>query len=528
MMPDFTLGPVDTAIVVLYLIFVVWIGFKVGSGHKDAEDYFLAGRGMLWPVVGISLFASNISSTTLIGLSGDAYATGISVYNYEWMASVVLVFFVLFILPIYLRSQVYTMPEFLERRFDGRSRYYFAVLTLIGNIVIDTAGSLFAGGLVIKLIFPQIPMWQSIAALAVVAGVYTIVGGLRAVMYTDAVQTVLILIGAVFITVLAFQKTGGWEAVTAITPPEMLSLVRPLDDPAVPWLGMITGVPLLGFYFWCTNQFMVQRVLSSKNLDHGRRGALFAGLLKLPVLFLMVLPGTMARVLYPELERPDLVFPTLMFDLLPIGLLGLVVAALIAALMSSIDSTLNSASTLVTMDFVAKLRPELDGHALMQVGRAATFVFMILAAAWAPQIENFGSLFKYLQTVLAYVAPPVVAVFLLGIFWRRANGHGAFAALVGGLAVALALLLLGFTGRGPEIHFLHVAPLLLLASGAICIGVSLATAPPDAERIAPYVWSRQLLAEDSAALEGLPWYRNYRVLSVWLLALTAIVVVAWW
>ena len=541
----FNLSPIDLAIIALYLVFVIWLGLRLAKKHADAEDYFLAGRSMIWPLVGISLFASNISSTTLVGLSGSAYDTGISVYNYEWMASVVLVFFAVFFLPIYLRSRVYTMPEFLERRYDARSRYYFSILTLVGNIVIDTAGSLYAGGLVLKMIFPQIPMWQTIAALAILAGVYTIAGGLAAVIYTDAVQTVLIVGGSIVVSILAFRKIGSWDAVTAITPPEMLSLVRPIDDPAVPWLGLVTGVSLLGFYFWCTNQFMVQRVLSAKNVDHGRWGALLAGLLKLPVLFIMVLPGTMARVLYPDLAKADQVFPTLMFDLLPVGVLGLVLAGLIAALMSSIDSTLNSASTLVTMDFVAKAKPELSGEKLMWVGRAATFAFMVLAAAWAPQIEKFQTLFQYLQSTLAYIAPPVVAVFLLGVLWRRANAHGAFAALMVGFVTALGLLscrellpvvegalpAVGGVFQGSwisELHFLHVAPLLLLVCVATEVAVSLATAPPEAEKIEPYLWTRKLYAAESAELRGVPWFKNYRVLSVLLLVLTAAVVGWWW
>jgi len=316
-MPQFSLAPVDLIVIAVYFVFVIWLGISLGKKHDSAEDYFLAGRSMIWPFIGISLFASNISSTTLIGLAGDAYSTGICVFNYEWFAVVILIIFAIFFLPFILQARIFTMPEFLEKRFDGRARTYFSVLTLFLNIVVDTAGSLYAGGLMLKLIFPEIPMWQTITILAVVAGVYTIAGGLAAVIYTDAAQTILLLIGAVTVTFMALDKIGGWGNVTDVIPGDMLSLIRPLDDPSVPWLGLITGVPLLGFYFWCTNQFMVQRVLSAKNLEHGRWGSLLAGLLKLPVLFIMVLPGTMAILLYPDLPKPDLVYPTLMFDLLP-------------------------------------------------------------------------------------------------------------------------------------------------------------------------------------------------------------------
>jgi SSS family solute:Na+ symporter len=528
MNPDFSLHFIDLTIIGLYIVFVVWLGLRLGKSHKSAEDYFLAGRSMIWPFIGISLFASNISSTTLIGLSGDAYSTGISVFNYEWFATIILVFFVIFFLPFVLRAKLYTMPEFLERRFDARARNYFSILTLFLNIVVDTAASLYAGGLILKLIFPEIPMWQTITVLAIVAGIYTIAGGLAAVIYTDAVQTVLLLIGSVVITIAGFAKVGGWSAVTNQVSPDMLSLIRPLDDPGVPWLGLFTGVPLLGFYFWCTNQFMVQRVLSAKDLRHGRLGSLFAGLLKLPVLFIMVLPGTFAILLYPELPKADLVYPTLMFDLLPVGLLGLVMAGFIAALMSQIDSTLNSASTLVTMDFIAKAKPQLSQQQLMVVGRWVTFIFMILAALWAPQIEKFGSLFKYLQRVLSYTVPPIVAMFLVGIFWKRANAQGAFFSLVIGVGLAAIFFYMNEIAGVTAVHFLYIAPILFIASTAILVIGSLMTAPPDGTKVNQYIWTKEFYDAETAELKTVPWYQNYRVFSVALCILTAIIVAAFW
>ena len=468
-MPSFTLSAIDLGIIALYIVFVVGLGLYLGKKHETAEDYFLAGRSMIWPFIGISLFASNISSTTLIGLAGDAYSTGISVFNYEWFAVIILVFYVIFMLPFVLKAKIYTMPEFLEKRFDARARNYFSVLTLFLNIVIDTAGSLYAGALMLKLIFPEIPLWQTITILAIIAGIYTVAGGLAAVIYTDAIQAVLLILGSVVISIAAFLKIGSWEAVTSQVDPGMLSLIRPIDDPGVPWLGLFTGLPLLGFYFWCTNQFMAQRVLSAKNLQHGRWGSLFAGLIKLPVLFIMVLPGTFAILLYPDLPKADLVYPTLLFDLLPAGLLGLVLAGFIAALMSQIDSTLNSASTLVTMDFIRKRHPEYDSHKLMTTGRIVTFVFMLLAALWAPQIESFGSLFKYLQKVLSYTVPPVVAMFLLGLFWKRANSQGAFASLVIGVLLGAIFFVANEVIGLTSMHFLYVAPTLFVACAVILI-----------------------------------------------------------
>ncbi len=526
-MLGFSLSPIDLAFVALYAVFIVGLGIYFGRRHEDAEQYFLAGRRMTWPVIGISLYASNMGSTALVGLSGDAYSTGISVFNYEWMAAVVLILFAVFLAPFYIKSRIYTMPEFLERRFDSRSRYYFSGLTLFGNIVIDTAGHLYAGGLVIKLIFPEIPMSQTILALAIVAGIYTILGGLAAVMYTDVIQTTLLVIGAIIVSATAFVKVGSWDAVTEVATPEMLSLIRPLDDPAVPWLGLI-GVALLGFYFWCTNQFMVQRTLSAKDTNHARWGALFAGGLKIPTIFIMVLPGTMALALYPNLENPDMVYPTMMFDLLPIGIRGLVFTGFIAAIMSSIDSTLNSASTLVTMDFVAKLKPRLDRVQLMRVGRVATFTFMVLAAAWAPQIEKFGSLFKYLQSVLAYISPPIVAVFLLGLFWKRTNGTGAFVSLLAGLAVSVFLLVFQGAPWMPQIHFLYVAAILFVATSIAAVVISLLGDPPPREKTDEYTWTLAFFAREGEELRGLPWYKNYRILSVLVLIFCGVVVGMFW
>jgi len=525
-MPDFKLHPIDITIIGIYIVFVVWFGFRIGKKHKSAEDYFLAGRSMIWPFIGISLFASNISSTTLIGLAGDAYSTGISVYNYEWFATVILVFFVIFILPFVLKSQVYTIPEYLERRYDGRARTYFSILNLFLNIIVDTAASLYVGGLMLKLIFPDIPMWQTISALAVVAGIYTIAGGLAAVIYTDAIQTVMLLLGSVIISIAAFSKVGGWEAITAQVSPDMLSLIRPLDDPGVPWLGLFTGLPLLGVYFWCNNQFMVQRVLSAKNLWHGRLGSLFAGLLKLPVLFIMVLPGTAAILLYPGLERADLVYPTLMFDLLPTGLLGLVMAGFIAALMSQIDSTLNSASTLVTVDFVAKAKPNLSQRQLMIVGRWVTLSFMVLAALWAPQIEKVGSIWKYLQSVLSYTVPPVVAMFLIGTFWKRANAHGAFLSIVVGVLLAVVFFYINEIAGIINIHFLYIAPILFVVCTLLIIIGSLITQPPDQKKVSELTWSIAFYKSETDELRSLPWYKNYRILSVFLTIITIIVVLA--
>ena len=527
-MTNFQIETWDLAIILMYLVGVILLGFWISRTHETSEDYFLASRSMPWYFIGISLFASNISSTTLVGLSGFAYGHDISVFNYEWMAAVVLVIFAWFFLPYYIKTRIYTVPEFLEKRFDQRTRYVFSLLTLFLNIVVDTAGSLFAGGLVLKLIFPEIPLWLIVASLALMAGMYTITGGLKAVIYTDAVQTILLVAGCVVLTFIALDRIGGWDAFIQQVPVDDMHLIRPTDDPNMPWPGLISGVFIIGFYFWGMNQFIVQRVLSARNLDHARWGALFAGALKLPVLFVMVFPGVMARYIFPDLESQDLVYPTLVFNLLPVGLLGLVLAGLIAALMSSIDSTLNSASTLVTMDFVNKLKPGLSSEQLMWVGRGVTFLFMLLAVLWAPQIERFPSLFNYLQQVLSYSVSPVVGILVLGIFWKRMTASAAFYSLLISFSFGALLFFANVIMDRLNIHFLYVAPLLLLISllsAAIISLLGKETVP--AEKLALH-WSRNTLHQEDSVLHAQPWYLNYRYQSYILLAITFMLIVTYW
>jgi SSS family solute:Na+ symporter len=328
-------------------------------------------------------------------------------------------------------------------------------------------------------------------------------------------------VGACVIAWAAWVRIDAWAAVVAVTTPRELSLILPADDPHLPWPGLITGVFLIGFYFWGMNQFMVQRLLSAKDLEEGRRGALFAGFLKLSVLFLMVMPGLMARVLYPDLPDQDLVFPTLMFDLLPAGLLGLVLVGLLAALMSSIDSTLNSASTLVTMDFVHTRAPGLSQRSLMWIGRGVTLVFMLLAMLWAPQITHFGSLFSYLQEVLAYAVSPVVAVLVVGVFSRRATADGAIAALLAGFAGGAVLFTVNVVLQLTQIHFLYVPAILFVLSFGVLLLVSRFGVPPVID--AGLLWSGWRFPS-SVPQHGGAWYSDFRVQAVLLLLFTAFTV----
>lgn len=558
------LGTIDFVIIIVYLVGIVWYGIKKGK-QNSSEEYFLAGRNMTWPIVGISLFAANIGSSTLIGLTSDAFQTNVAVYNYEWMAAVVLVFFAIFFLPFYLRSKVYTMPEFLERRYDSRSRFLFSGITIVGNVIIDTAAGLYAGNLILKIIFPEVDSWIIISFLAFAAAAYTIPGGLSSVVHTEVIQAILLMLGSILLTYFCFQEVGGWDGMIAglesmrsagvldKTPNEIMSVVRPADDPRLPWTGLVLGVPLLGFYFWANNQFMVQRVLSAKDLDHGRWGALFAGLLKLPVLFFMVLPGVVAIVLFTDLDIsflnysfekdgakvlctsladcPNMTYPVLIYKLLPTGILGLVIAGLLAAMSSSISATLNSASTLITMDFVSKIKKDMSSIALVRSGQVATVVLVILAAAWAPQIESFASLWEYLQIVLGYIAPPIVAAFFMGLFYKRSNGHGAFYSFIIGYGLVLIYVISKIMGVAPEflnIHFLLQVPILFGICVVLNLVISHMTTPLPDDQIKDLIYSRAIFDAETKELQGLEWYKNYRILSIILLVLTAIIVGWYW
>ena len=564
----------DLIVIFLYLIGIIVYGISK-SKRSSSEDYFLGGRTMSWPIVGIALFSANISSSTLVGLASDGFQTNINVYNYEWYAVVILIIFAIFFLPFYLKSGVYTMPEFLQKRYDKRSRYYFSLITIIGNVMVDTAAALYVGSIVLKLLFPEVSSTTIIILLAIAAAAYTIPGGLNSVIQTEVIQAVLLIIGSCLITYFAFdQLGGGWSTMMSsldellaaggvdfgeraangkyipTTADEVFSVVRPSNDEFMPWWGLISGVALLGFYFWANNQFMVQRVLGAKDLNHGRWGALFAGFLKLPVIFIMIVPGVLALLLFNTLDIselgymtakgvcenlsdcPNLTYPVLLFQLLPSGILGLVVAGLLAAMMSSVSATFNSASTLITMDFVKQIKPDLSSQRLVRVGQLSTLILVILASAWVPYIEQVSdSLWGYLQLVIAFTSPPVVSAFVLGLFWKKANRHGAFFSLIGGGIFAVFMILsmsFGWSTYINELHFLAKANLLFAISVLIHIVVSLVSAAPDAEVVANFTYKKAIYDQETEELKSLAWYQNYRILAIILGVITVIVVGFFW
>ena len=307
---------------------IIWWALRNGKSD-DSQSYFLAGRSMPWWIVGLSLFAASISSTTLIGQSGDAYHTGLAVFNYNLAGGIlVMVFFAMIILPLYINSRIFTIPEFLEKRFDSRSRYYFSAICIIGNVFLDAAGALYAAALIIKLVLPEADLQLIIFAFALLCASYTIPGGLSSAINAELIQAVILILGSCMLCWFCFEKGGAYFAELWSRHDLLVSLIRPMDDSATPWLGLIVGMPITGLYFWANNQTLVQRVLSSKTIDEGRKGVLFAGFLTLLTLFIIAIPGVIARSLFPHLAKPDMVYPNMVMQLIPTGLLGIMLAAL--------------------------------------------------------------------------------------------------------------------------------------------------------------------------------------------------------
>ena len=515
-MPDFELAPLDMVVVAVFVTTIVGIALWVGRKQEGTESYFLAGRTMIWPVVGFSLFATQFGGTQYLGLAGAGFETGISVWNFEWMATVVLLVFALLILPFYLQSKITTVPEFLERRYDRRARYAFSGFTVVTAMLLDSAGAMFAGSLVLSLLFPEVPLGVHIATIALLGGGYVLVGGLKSVMITDTIQGVVLFAAGAALFVLVFAEFDfNWSALPELAPEDGFTVAPPPGDDFLPWPGIFTGALWLSFYVWVTNHIVVQRVLAAKNIDHGRWGALFAGALQLPVLIFLIFPGVLGRGIYDSDQLPDsdMVWPALVFEYVPIGIRGVIVAALVFALMSTLDSVLNGAASLVVNDFVKTRQRQFTERQLLTIGRLLVGVFMLTAALWAPVITTFSGIVAYFQSFLGYVTMPLVVVLLGGLFWRRAST----AAGVWTLAVVPFGLLAFFLGEVFELfdlQFLYATGIMFLLSLVAFVVISLSTEAPDPAKIADVTWSKATWRKDSEELAGTPWYRNYRVLAL--------------
>lgn len=514
-----------------YLLALIGVAaWVVLQKNKNTEDYFLAGRNVGWFVIGASIFASNIGSEHVVGLAGTGFESGTPMAHYELHAWIVLLLGWLF-LPFYIRSGAFTMPEFLEKRFDSRSRWFLSLFSLVGYVITKVSVTIYAGGIVVSELL-GIPFWYGAIGIVLFTGAYTVVGGMKAVIYTETLQTVILILGSVIITYLGLQEVGGWgqltETVRAVSP-DHFNMWRPMSDPDFPWTGLLFGGTIVGVWYWCTDQYIVQRTLAAKNIKIGRRGAIFGAYLKLLPIFIFLIPGIIAFALSiqnPEvfaLDKADRAFPMLVKTLLPVGLKGLVAGGLMAALMSSLASVFNSCSTIFTIDIYKKLKPLKSEKELLRIGKIATSIIVVLGILWIPIMEKIGGgvMYQYLQNVQSYIAPPVTAVFVLGIIWKRVNSQAAITTLLTGLL----LLILRLTSEiyyQPEIshfketgemigsgiaygfatiNFAHMAIFMFLFSVALCIGVSLATNPPNYELIRGLSFGT-LTAEDKIATKG--------------------------
>ena len=486
----------DLAIIGVNFLIVFGIGFYFSRRERTSEEYFLAGRDVGWFFIGASLFVSNISTEHFIGLSGTGASSGLAVGHFEWLACLILLILGWVFVPFYLRSNVFTMPQFLERRFNRQCAVYLAGISIIAYIFTKISVQLYAASVVLERVAGW-SLWKTAIVLVIATGIYTIAGGLAAVIYTDTVQTLILITGAVALTLIGLHRVGGFAHLQAMVPPSYFHMIKPATDSAFPWTGIFFGAPILGIWYWCTDQVIVQRVLSARDEGHAKAGTIFAGFLKILPVFMLVLPGIIAYALFPDQvkEKPDYAYPTLVLNLLPTGLVGLVMAALLAAVMGAMSSVFNSASTLVTLDFYKKIRPEASERQLVNFGRIATGGMVLLGLLWVPFIHLLSAqLYIYLQSVQAYISPPIAACFVFGILWPRLNGQGAISSLLVGFVLGASRFVFEVLDKTAQyksgairwlvdMNFLHYAIFMFVVCSIVLIGVSMMYPAPDKKKI---------------------------------------------
>jgi len=516
------LGLIDSAIILASLLLVVAAVLRAARKKQSDAEYFLAGRDLRWPFIGMSLLASNISAEHVVGMAGDGYRVGMVTGGYEWMAAWCLIILASLFAPRYLRSRIYTIPEFLERRFGWSLRAFLSANLLVINVLTKNAIDLWAGSLLFVLLFG----WNQMAVmilLSVFTAIYTMKGGLRAVVYADMVQGSWLIISSLILTVVGLFAVGGWHGLTARVDPSLIHMVKPLDA-ELPITGFLFGNLMGGMFYWCMDQTNVQRVLGARSVDHGQKGAIFAGFLKLLIPFILVLPGIIAHALYPNLPRPDMAYPRLVGDLLPVGLRGLVLAGLIAILMSSMSACYNASATLVVRDFVMRYRPNLSQGEQVVIGRRVTVLMAVLGVMAAPLVGLSVTIWNYLQLISAYLSVPMSAVIFLGVLWKRGNTAGAIAGGTAGFGLGMILFLdqtLGWSlpvFAHPYLHsFLHRSLCVWLFAVAVMIAVSLLTTPPREDKL--------VVTLPGASLERRRGFADYRP---WAAVLFVCTVVLWW
>ncbi len=496
-----TFQALDWIVVSLYFVIVMGIAWWViKQKQQTSTDYFLASRHIGWFVIGASIFASNIGSEHVVGLAGTAAKSGFVMGHYELHSWIVLMLGWIFV-PFYMRSNVFTMPEFLEKRYSSTARWFLSFIMLIGYILTKVSVTVYAGAIVFQTLM-GIEFWTGALIVVILTGVYTVLGGLRAVVYTDTLQSIVLIIGSVVLTAIGLSKIGGWNQLVNIVGSEHLNMFLPVNHPDFPWPGMVFAPPIVGLWYWCTDQYIVQRTLAARDETQARRGTIWGAYLKLLPLFIFFVPGLIAFALAKsgqlELNTSDQAFPTLVKALLPVGLRGLVAGGLIAALMSSLSSVFNSCSTLFTMDIYKKMKPSAPEKTLVLVGRIATGVVVVSGLLWIPLMKYIsGELYHYLQSVQSYIAPPIASVFLLGLFWKRINAKGALTALISGFIAGMIRLVLelnkeildGILYQIADLNFLYFSIFSFLGCVGLMILVSLFTNEPDYTKISGLTYS---------------------------------------
>ncbi|WP_347332162.1 sodium:solute symporter [Marinimicrobium locisalis] len=511
---------------VLGLFFLVLLGVVVWSfmeKEKDTTDYFLAGRNAGWLVIGASIFASNIGSEHLVGLSGAGAETGMAMAHWELQSWIIIILGWVFA-PFYWSAKVYTMPEFLERRYSSSSRTFLSFISLVSYVLTKVSVTVYAGGVVLKTVLGIDSLWGidffwiAAMSLVLITGLYTVAGGMKAILVTSVIQTPILIIGSLVILFVGMDKVGGMGELERINA-ERMSLIRPMDDPNFPWLGVVFGSVIIGFWYWCTDQYIVQRVLTAKGIQAARRGTIFAGYLKLLPVFIFLFPGMIAYALHEQgqisLASADQAFATLVTELLPSGIKGIVIGGLIAALMSSLASLFNSSATLFTIDFYKKYKPESSEKHLVKVGRYATVAVVALGILWIPVMQLIADvLYEYLQLVQSLIAPGIAAVFLLGVFFRRITPTAGFTGLVAGFVIGMTRLVLTiFEDSLPEgsiwlgmvdLNWLYFCSILFIFVSMLVIGVSFFTKQASDEQVAGLTYgsiSKEQRAEIRAGID---------------------------
>ncbi len=559
------MGLLDWIVIALFfvalILIIVWVSRQK---QNTASDYFLGGKDATWIAIGASIFASNIGSEHLIGLAGAGASSGMAMAHWEIQGWMILLLGWVFV-PFYTRSMVYTMPEFLERRYNGASRTILSLISLISYVLTKVAVTVYAGGLVFQQVFGIDTLWGIdffwIAAIGLVllTAVYTIVGGMKSVLYTSVLQTPILLLGSLIILVLGLRALGGWDEMMRVCSivevneygDTMTNLIRDNRDSNYPWLGALIGSSVIGFWYWCTDQFIVQRVLSGKNEKESRRGTIFGAYLKLLPVFLFLIPGMIAYALSHEgivvngqtfvLSTPDAAFPTLVAKLLPAGVKGLIVCGILAALMSSLASLFNSSSALFTIDFYQRFHPDTDPKKLVRIGQAATVVIVVLGIIWIPVMRSMGDvLYNYLQEVQSVLAPGIAAAFLMGIVWKRASAQGGMWGLIAGLAIGITRLSAKiwydfnpvegdhnwFQYMFYDCNWLFFCGWMLLFCLAVVFVVSLLTKAPDPAKIQGLVFGTSTPEQRLATYNS--WNRWDVINSVIILAITVAFYIYFW